>query len=167
MTLQQLFQTLSDNPVYLFFYFGGIPVLTIIVGILSNGKGYESPWNYIYAVLIYLVSIPGIFSVALNIYFFLFQRGDIMQTNVYFQILPVLVMVGTIFLIKRNVDLDYIPGFDKISGLWLILFATMMLMWFLEKIRIFVFSFLPFQYLIGLFIMLFAVIYLGWRRFSK
>ena len=167
MTLQDLFQKISENPIILLSFFVSIPVLTILIGFISSGKGHLFPWKYFYAVLIYLVSIPGIFAVALNVYFFLFQRQDIMQTDIYLQIFPIVIMFATTFLIRKNVRLDYIPGFDRISGLWFILFATMLLMWFLEKIRIFVFSFLPFQYLIGAFGLLFFIIYLGWRRFSK
>jgi hypothetical protein len=113
------------------------------------------------------VSIPGIFAVALNAYFFLFQRGDIMQTDVYLQILPIVIMLVTIFVIRRNVDLSLVPGFDKMSGLWFMLFATMFLMWLLEKIRIVVFSYLPFQYLLGIFAILFTLIYLSWRKIMK
>ncbi len=167
MTLQQLFQRIGENPNFLLFYFLIIPIAAIIAGVLGKGEGHLSPWKYLYATLIYLVSIPGIFAVALNVYFFLFQRGDVMQTDVYLQILPIIVMLGTIFIIRRNVDLSLVPGFDKISGLWFMLFSTMFLMWFLEKIRIVVFSYLPFQYLLGFFAILFALIYLGWRKFVK
>lgn len=165
MTLQQLFERIGENPGFLLFYFLIIPVAAIIAGFLGKGEGHLFPWKYLYAVLIYLVSAPGIFAVALNIYFFLFQRGDVMQTNVYTQILPVVVMLVTIFIIRKNVDLSLIPGFDKISGLWFMLFATMFLMWFIEKIRIVVFSYMPFQYLLGIFVVLFILIYIGWRRF--
>ncbi|MBA4852522.1 hypothetical protein [Emticicia sp. BO119] len=165
MTLQQLFQRIGDNPGFLLFYFLIIPVAAIVAGFLGKGEGHLPPWKYLYATLIYLVSVPGIFAVALNIYFFLFQKGDIMQTDVYMQILPIVVMLITIFLIRRNVDLALIPGFDKISGLWFMLFATMFLMWLLEKIHIVIFSYLPFQYLLGIFMILFALIYIGWRRF--
>jgi hypothetical protein len=165
MTLQQLFQRIGENPGFLLFYFLIIPVAAIVAGFLGKGEGHLSPWKYLYAALIYLVSVPGIFAVALNIYFLLFQKGDIMQTDVYMQILPIVMMLVTIFIIRRNVDLTLIPGFDKITGLWFMLFATMFLMWLLEKIHIVVFSYLPFQYLLGIFVVLFVLIYIGWRRF--
>lgn len=167
MTLQQLFQRIGENPNFILFYFLIIPIAAIIAGVLGKGEGHLSPWKYLYATLIYLVSVPGIFAIALNAYFFLFQRGDVMQTDVYLQILPIIVMLVTILVIRKNVDLSLVPGFDKISGLWVILFATMFLMWMLEKIRIVVFSYLPFQYLIGIFAILFALIYLGWRKIVK
>jgi len=165
MTLQQLFQQIGENPGLLLFYFLIIPATAILAGLLGRNEGHLSPWKYLYAVLIYLVSIPGIFAVALNIYFFLFQRGNVMEMDVYMQILPVVVMVSTIYIISRNVSLTLIPGFDKISGLWFMLFTTMFLMWLLEKIHIVVFSYMPFTVLLGIFVVLFALIYLGWRRF--
>jgi len=167
MTLRELFQHIGENPNFILFYFLIIPVAAVTAGVLGKDEGHLSPWKYLYATLIYLVSVPGIFAVALNAYFFLFQRGDVMQTDVYLQILPIIVMVVTICLIRRNVDLSLIPGFDKISGLWFMLFATMFLMWLLEKIHIVVFSYLPFQYLLGIFAILFALIYLGWRKFVR
>jgi len=167
MTLQQLFQRVGENPNFILFYFLIIPIAAIIAGILGRGEGHLSPWKYLYASLIYLVSIPGIFAVALNVYFFLFQRGDVMQTDVYLQVLPIIIMLLTIYVIRKNVNLSLIPGFDKISGLWFMLFATMFLMWLLEKIRIVVFSYLPFQYLLGIFAILFALIYLGWKKIVK
>ncbi len=167
MTLQELFQRIGQNPDFLFFYFIMIPLTALLISIFGKNEGHLSPWKYVYSVLIYLVSIPGIFAVALNIYFFLFQKGDVMQTDVYMQILPILVLLVTIWLIRRNVDLKLIPGFDTLSGLWLMLFATMTLMFFLDRTRIMVFTYLPFQYLLGIFAALFILIYLGWRRFTK
>jgi len=167
MTLQQLFQRIGENPNFLLFYFLIIPIAAIIAGVLGKGEGHLSPWKYLYATLIYLVSVPGIFAVALNVYLFLFQRGDVMQTDINIQILPIIVMLVTIIVIRRNVNLSLIPGFDKISGLWFMLFVTMFFMWLLEKIRIVVFSYLPFQYLIGIFAILFALIYLGWKKIVK
>jgi len=167
MTLQQLFQRIGENPNFLLFYFLIIPIAAVIAGVLGKGEGHLSPWKYLYATLIYLVCVPGIFAVTLNVYFFLFERGDVMQTDIYIQILPVVIMLLTIFVIRRNVDLSILPGFYKISGLWFMLFATKFLMWLLEKIRIVVFSYLPFQYLIGIFTILFALIYLGWKKIVK
>jgi hypothetical protein len=167
MTLQQLFQHIGENPNFILFYFLIIPIAAIIAGVLGKGEGHLSPWKYLYASLIFLVSIPGIFAVALNAYFFLFQRGNIMQTDIYIQVLPIIVMIVTIFVIRRNVDLSLIPGFDKISGLWFFLFATMFLMWMLEKVHFVVFSYLPFQYLLGIFAILFTLIYFGWKKIIK
>ncbi|WP_310555006.1 hypothetical protein [Flavobacterium sp.] len=167
MTLKELFLSVGENQNYTIAFFTIIPICAFLVGIIGGQKDHLSPWKYIYTILIYLISIPGIFAVGLTIYFFLFQRGDIMQTNLLLQILPIVSMIVTIAIMRNNVNLDYVPGFDKISGLWLMLFATMFFMWFLEKIHIVVFSYLPFQYLLGIFALLFFVIYFGWRKFVR
>lgn len=167
MTLKELFTYIGQNPDFILFYFLAIPLTALLCGIIGKGEGHLSPWKYVYAFLIYFISIPGIFAVALNIYFFLFQRGDVMQTDVYLQILPIIVLFITIWLIRRNVDLNLIPGFKTLSGLWLMMFAAMTLMFILDKTQIYVISYLPFQYLILIFLVLFGAMYLGWRRFSS
>jgi hypothetical protein len=164
MTLQDFFTFLANNTISVLLFFIALPVLAAIIGFVGGTKDHLSPYNYIYSCILYLVSVPGIFAVGLNIYFFLFQRQDIMQTNLLLQVLPIVSMLITTLIIKSNILLDYVPGFNKILGLWLMLFATMFLMWMLEKIRIVVFSFMPFQYLLGIFGLIFGGLYLGWKK---
>ena len=165
MTLQELFLTVGENQNYAIVFFVSIPIIAFFIGLIGGTKDHLAPYKYIYSILIYLVSIPGIFAVALSIYKFLFQRGDIMQTDLLLQVLPIVSLIITVSIMRNNIKLGFIPGFDKISGLWLMLFATMFFMWLLEKIHIVVFSYLPFQYLLGIFGVLFLIIYLGWKRF--
>ena len=167
MTISDFFEATGNRPGIVFAYFGFILISALLAGLLGKGEGDESPWKYLYASLIYLVAIPGIFSVAFNIYLFLFERKSVMDTNIYTQILPIIFMVATFFAIRANVSLDRIPGFGKLSGFLMMIFATMAFMWFLDKIRIFVFTFMPFQNLIIIFLVLFAVLYFGWRKISK
>ncbi len=167
MTLQELFKYIGQNPDFILFYLLIIPVTALLCGILGKGEGHLSPWKYLYAFLIYVISIPGIFAVALNIYFFLFQRGDVMQTDVYVQILPIFILLLTIWLIRRNVNLKAIPGFKTLSGLWLMMFASMTFMFLLDRTQIMIFSYLPFPYLLLTFVVLFGIIYLGWKRFTQ
>ena len=167
MTLKELFLSIGENQNYTIAFFVIIPILAFLVGLIGGQKDHLSPWKYVYTILIYLISIPGIFAVGLNFYLFLFQRRDIMDTELLIQVLPVVSLIVTFAIMRNNVNLDFIPGFNKISGLWLMLFATMFFMWFLEKIHIVVFSYLPFQYLFGIFGVLFIIIYLGWRKFAS
>jgi hypothetical protein len=167
MTLKELFLSAGENQNYTIAFFTIIPVLAVLIGLIGGTKDHLSPWKYFYTALVYLVSIPGIFAVAFNVYLFLFQRRDIMETELLIQVLPVISMLLTIFILKKNINLEYIPGFDKIYALWMILFATMSIMWFLERVQIIVFSFLPFQYLLLAFLGLFAIMYFGWRKFTK
>lgn len=166
MTLQELFNLIADNPDYILFFFFIVPFAALLALILGKGEGHLEPWTYLYSVLIYLACIPGIFAVTLNIYLFLFEKQRILETDIYTQILPIVSMVITILLVRRNVNLDKIPGFDKLSGLIMIISATLGIMWFIDRTRIWVISFIPFQYVVLIFFALLFVIRFGWKRLS-
>ncbi len=164
MTLEELFQQIAENPAYIIFYFIIIPFAAFLAGLLGKGEGHMSPWKYLYSALIFLVSVPGIFSVTLSVYFFLFEKRPIMQTDVFTQIIPVLSMVFTLLAIRKNVNLDYIPGFDKMSGLITMITASLAIMWFIDRTRIWVVSYVRFEVVIGFFIVLLILIRFGWKR---
>lgn len=164
MTLEELFQQIAENPAYIIFYFSIIPFAAFLAGLLGKGEGHMSPWKYLYSALIFLVSVPGIFSVTLSVYFFLFEKRPIMQTDVFTQIIPVLSMVFTLLAIRKNVNLDYIPGFDKMSGLITMITASLAIMWFIDRTRIWVVSYVRFEVVIGFFIVLLILIRFGWKR---
>ena len=164
MTLRESFQLLAEHPEYIIFYFAIIPIMAFLAGILGKGEGHLSPWRYLYSALIYFVCVPGIFSITLSVYNFLFERRSIMEADVFAQVLPIISMVVTLLLIRRNVNLDYIPGFDKLSGLVTVISAALIIMWFVDHTRIIVFSYLPFQYVVLIFIGLLLIIRYGWSK---
>lgn len=164
MTLQELFDYLAENPTYLILYFIMLPLAALVAGWLDQNRGHYNPWSYIYTFLIYGSCIPGIFSIALNVYLFLFERHSIYQTDLYTQVLPWLSMVVTLLIIRRNVDLDYVPGFDRLSGLIMILGAVMAVMWFFDRTHIIAFIHLRWQVVLAVFLVLIAIVYFGSRR---
>jgi hypothetical protein len=167
MTLQELFYFLGKNPLYVLLYFGLIPLTAIIAGFLGRTEGHLSPWKYLYSALIFMVCIPGIFALTLNIYLFLFERRSVFESDIFAQILPVFSMIATLLLIRRNVSFDDIPGFDKLSGLVLMITATLAFMWFLDRTRIYVFTYMPFWQVVLIFLILFVIIRFGWSRFVR
>jgi len=113
-----------------------------------------------------LACIPGILAVALNVYLFLFEKQSIFDADIFTQILPILFMMLTIIIIRRNVNLDEVPGFGKLSGLIMMISAVLIIMFFLDRTRIYIFSYLPLSNAIIAFIVLLLVIRFGWRRLS-
>lgn len=152
MTLQDFFDWVQVSPTTTLCFFIIIPAVAFMAGLFSKAEGHLSPWNYLYAVLIYLVCIPGIFAVTLNIYFFFWERRSIMNAELLLQVLPIISMLLTIYIIKRNVDLDYVPGFDKLSGLMTIIGILLTLMWILDRTHFFVFATMPFPMVIAIII---------------
>ena len=164
MTLQDLFNLLSANPAIIIFFFCAVPLTAILAGELDRGDGHESPWKYLYSVLVYLVSIPGLFAVVLNLYLLIFEGRSIMKIDIYTQILPIISMVLTLWVIRKNVDCDDIPGFDKLSGLMMIILVIMAIFWILDKTRIVAFTHFPFYYIILLFLALVLIAVYGVQR---
>lgn len=167
MTLWDFFQAVSAQPVYIIFYFVMIIVVALLTGWLAKGEGEDSPWKYLYSALLYLVCVPGILAVGLAIYLFLFERRSIFAMNILLEILPVISMIATILIIRKNVDIDRIPGFDKLSGLVMMISAALAIMWFVDRIRIVIFSSMPIQYLLFIFVGLLLLIRIGWSRLIK
>jgi len=167
MTLKDFFQLLADNPVIIIAYFLFIPLTALIAGFLGKGEGHISPWRYLYSTLIYMVCVPGIFAVTLSIYLFLFERVSIFDTDVFTQILPVVSMLFTLLLIRANVDLDRVPGFGKMSGLLMMIVVALTFMWIIDKTRIIVFSYLPFQHVLLIFAGLLILMRLGFSKMMK
>lgn len=164
MTLRQLFDLIAENPAYILFYFAIIPFAAFLAGALSKGEGHLSPWKYLYSILIYAVCVPGIFAVTLSVYYFLFERRSILDTDVYIQLVPIISMVVTLLIIRRYVDFDYIPGFDKISGLMMMIAATLGIMWFIDRTRIYAITYLRFEVVVLIFFALLLVIRFGWSK---
>ena len=164
MTLGDFFRISSENPSILIFFLIAVPLTALLAWIFGRGEGHLSPWKYLYSFLVYLTCIPGIFAITLSVYLFLFERRSIMDTNLYTQILPVLSMLATVFLIRRNVSLDQVPGFGKLSGLLLIITGVIVLLWILDRMRIFTITVIPFTWMIVFLLVLIFVAVIGMRR---
>ena len=164
MTVQEFFRYLGDHPNLVVGYFALLPLLAWILGGVDRDRGHQSPWRYLYSGLIYLSAVPGIFSLTLNVYLFLFERMSVMSMDIFTQILPILSMILTLGIIRKNVDMDYIPGFDKLSGLLMLIAAVIGLMWLADRTRIVAIFFMPFWVVALIFIGLLIVIRFGYTR---
>ncbi len=167
MTVKELFDFVGQNPNYVLIYFVGLPILAGITGLLGDDKCDQSPWKEIYMIIIYGVMIPGIFALFFNLYLFLFERHSILNFDILIQILPIISMVTTLFVVRRYVSFDKIPGFDKISGLIMIISSIILLLWFADKFRIIAFTYMPFHYLIFIFIGLLTAINWGVKKLIR
>ncbi len=167
MTLQEFFNFIVSNPIWIISYFILIPFTALLAGLFGKGEGDMDPWKYLYSALIYLVCVPGIFAIFFNLYLFIFERRSIFQTEIFTQLLPIVSMFVTLLLIRRNVSLDLIPGFDKITGLFIMITAAFAFFWVLDKTHLIVISFLPLWQGVLIFAGLLLVMRWGWGRLAK
>lgn len=166
MTLKEFFDLLAVNPIYIVGFFLLIPLAAFIGTVIGRGEEEEPVWKIYYATLIYLTTIPGIFSVALSVYLFLFERRSVMESDVFTQILPIISMIATLLIIRRSVNMDNIPGFGKLSGLIWMIAAVLIIMWFMDRVKLYVFSYMPIQYLLLILVGLLIAFRLGWSKLN-
>ena len=164
MTLAQFFEVCSNNSSIVLFYFIATPLTALLASVFGKGEGHQSPWKYLYAFLIYAVTIPGLFAVSLSIYMFFFERGSIMDANVFTQILPIISMFITLSIIRRNVDLDKVPGFGKLSSLMMLISVVLIVLWIMEKTNIYVFTYMPFWQFVLLLVAVFVLLRFLFKR---
>lgn len=166
MTLQQLFDTISQNPALLLYYLLLVPSITFLIGLWqTNPANGPSIWvRYSYTVLAYMIGIPGIFALILNVYLFLFERQSIWQMNLIIQLLPIVSMAITLMLIKWKVPFESVPELGRLSGFMTILTALIGILWFVDRLRLYAVTYVPFQYIVVGFIILLLVIRYGWKK---
>lgn len=148
MTLGELIDAVGDNPLPAAGYFLTVPLTAVVAGWLGRGEGAQTPWKYLYTVIVYAVCIPGIFALALGVYQFMFGRRDILNADVLSQLLPVASMIITLVIVRRNTTFDAIPGFDRLSGLMMMLAAIFLVMYLMDRMHLIAFVHLPVQVLL-------------------
>jgi len=167
MTLQEFLDSCAQNPSLIILYFLCLPLTAFLASIFGKGEADISPWKYLYSVLMYLACIPGIFAITLNIYLFLFERRSVFEADIFSQILPIIIMIITLLLIRRNTCFEDIPGFNRLGGLLLIIGSLLSAMWFLDKTRIVVFSYMPFYVVLIILTVLLIAARFGTKAFFK
>ncbi len=158
MTLGEFISHMGSNPFYPLFFFFIVPVAALLGNIMAKNEGHLNPWCIYYSTLIYLSVIPGIFAILLNLYHMFFEKRSIYDMNMMVDVLPILSMLLTLFLIKKNVDFKDIPGFGKLTGFVGTIAGIMLVFFVLNKMHLIVFSSLPIQWLALLLVVAFFAI---------
>jgi len=137
MTIQDLIQTANGHPLALVLFFVSPPAIAWLCGLIhGRGNGGQSPWKYIYSVLVYAVCVPGLFSSVLTGYSIFFRHADLLNVNLVIYFLPIVSMIVTLILIHKTVNFENVPGFDRISGLMVMIGCSFIIALAIDKSRI-------------------------------
>ena len=140
MTTRDLIQWAGQHPVLLLLAFVAPPVLAWLAGRWpGKEQGPRPPWKYLYALLVYLVCVPGMLAGVLTAYTLFFSGENLLDANLLVYFLPIASMIATLVLIRKNVSFDDMPGFDRLSGLMAMVGCSFALALFIQKTRIFLF----------------------------
>ena len=112
-------------------------------------------------------SSPGTFCIVAVAYLFFFTDVNLLKE------LDIVLFGGqlfstttTLYLISRIVPFDIIPGFDRLSGLIVIVAISFIFIFILARIRIFVGFFASFKTLVFIFFILFFTLQYGVAKLS-
>jgi hypothetical protein len=115
-----------------------------------------------------LVCVPGIFAASLAVYLFLFENGgSIFNVNLLTQVLPVAAMLVTLGVIRRNVSFGEIPGFGRLTDLIMTIFSVFVLMYFLNRLHLVAWVYVPVQWLLLIVIGLLLIVRFGLKRLTS
>ena len=139
MTLRDLMQAAGNHPTPVVSTLVALPVLAWLAGVCHRkGEGRNAPWKYAYSVLVYLACIPGTFAAVLTAYAMFFRNESLLDANLFIYFLPILSMIATLVAIRKRVSFEDVPGFDRLSGLMVLLACSFGIALALHKTRIFV-----------------------------
>ncbi len=115
------------------------PILVLVMRLLHrNQYGGDNPWRYIYSLLIYWVSLPGVLAGVLTAYTLFFVRQNLLQVNVVIYFLPILSMIATLVLVRRKVDWDDLPGVDRLMAFITLIAISLIVALAILKTRIWI-----------------------------
>lgn len=139
MTTRELIQVAGSQPLIVAGIFVLIPVLALVCGLLHKpNEGGTAPFKYFYSVLVYVTCLPGMFSGVLTCYTLFFTHENLMDANLLVYILPIVSMVVTLVLIRKKVNFDEVPGFDRLSGLMVMLACSFGIALAIQKTKIWI-----------------------------
>ena len=139
MTLRELIQQTDSHPWLIVGAFVALPTLAWLCGRChAKGNGGSAPWKYVYSALVYLACVPGILAAVLTAYTLFFTRENLLDVNPVVYLLPIASMVATLVFIRKSVEFDLVPGFDRLSGLMVMIAITFGIVLAIDKTRIFI-----------------------------
>ena len=167
MTVQDIIQWFENYPLLIIGYFAVLIIISLLGLLAVNRRNFRSPVTYLYSVLVYAVTIPGLLALIITVYSFFFLRTNLLEINVLAYFVPVITMVIVLLIINKTVPMHLIPGFDKLSGLFVIIVITFIITYILQRMFFGVFFVGKMQYLLLFFLALLFVLRIAWKKITK
>ena len=165
MTINHLLIQLEQYQIEVLLYLVAIPVICLVYNLLHKPeRRIRSPHKYVYSFLIYATAIPGTMGFVLTAYTLFFTRQNLLDVNPIFYFLTMISMVISFMIIAKETNLNHIPGFGRIVGLFSMLALSMFCVLMLMKVNIFVGFFASFEYLIVGIIIIFILINMAAKK---
>jgi hypothetical protein len=140
MTTRELIHLAGQHWPALLGLFLVAPAAAVLCSIFHGpGNGGNAPWKYLYSVLVYLACVPGTFAAVLTAYTLFFSKENLLDVNPLVYFFPIVSMIVTLVFIRKVVAFDLIPGFERLSGLMVMIACSFAIALAVQKTRIFLF----------------------------
>lgn len=137
VTGRELIEAAATHPYALQGALASIPAAAFALGRAHPpGEGGRDPWRRAYTALVYSACVPGTFSAALVAYTLFFTKENLLDVSIAVYFAPIVQMAVSLAIMRRNVDFEQVPGFDKVWGLMGLLGTTFLSVLFLQQTRI-------------------------------
>ena len=165
MTVQDFFTLLNDYKIFVLLFILAAPWMALGICIAVPGQR-EEPFVLSLNLGMALVSLL----MATGYMLFATNNGGwarvFEEADVLLMFAPCYYVGVSLWITKQRLPLNQIPVVRMVQGLALIATGYLGIAWFLRKIRIVIFSYIPFQYVLLLMLGLAAVAYLGYQRLT-
>ena len=159
MTTRDFIELIGRYPLLVLACCAALPLLAFCCGLLhGKGQGAHAPWKYLYAVLVYLACIPGLFCSVIVAYTLFFTHENLLNVDplVYFG--PIAAMIITLVLVNHRAALGALPGVNRLSSFMIIIAVSFAVILAIEKTFIGIIFFANFFHLLliglGIFLVL-------------
>ncbi|MDJ0657515.1 MAG: hypothetical protein QNJ40_25365 [Xanthomonadales bacterium] len=132
------------------------PLLIWVAG-LTLGRSNPRLFARIMSVPVYLVVLPGVLMLLVMGYMMFFTRQNLMtDLDLVLGVLPVATMAVSLWLIRREVRFQDIPGFDELGGMVVLALLAFVALLLILKLRVLVGVFGGMPAVIGVFLLFYA-----------
>ncbi len=155
MSVNELLILVSAYDYCIVIIYGILFLAALIVSRMIKLNRMDNVASHILSVIVYLVSIPGMFALTLVFYTLFITHQNILDVNAVIYFLPIIAMGLVLYLIGRKTDLNRLPGFGRLSGLMLMLALVCIIVLILYRLRFLVGFFASIQSLVIIGIIMF------------
>ncbi|MBT9546233.1 MAG: hypothetical protein IV090_12650 [Candidatus Sericytochromatia bacterium] len=137
MSVREVIQWLGSHPSSLWLFLSLLPALALVLPLFhGKNRGNFAPWQYFYALITYLTCLPGMLACIVVAYSLFFSRDNLLDANALVYFGPPISMTITLMIMAKQVKFEDLPGFDRLSGLLLLMGGTFAIVLLISKMFI-------------------------------
>jgi len=159
MTTRELLTWIGESSWLVPVYCIGTPLLAWLCRFAHpRGGGGRGPWRFVYAALVYLACVPGVFAAVITAYSLLFVRENLLDVNPLIYFGPIAGMIATLVVIGQVVETRRLPGVDRLSAFITLLAVSFFAIFFVSRLFVGLLFFANIWHLLIIALVVFVVL---------